>query len=217
MTVDNDALVLDRGRCAAVVIECQNDLIHESRIGERGIGNALASAVRDRRLLANIARVLEAARATGVPVLYANKESRPGMPVGDAPIYRMSRRHPILQEDTWGAQVHEAIAPQPGDHVIRRFLSIDASYASSLYATLRALRRDTIIAMGVSTNFAVEGTVRGAVNRHFRVIVLEDCCASAPDDMHRFSIERILPLLATIADSHQVAAALSASADAPPR
>jgi nicotinamidase-related amidase len=191
-----------------VVIECQNDLIHASRIGERGIGNALAIAVRDRNVLANIGRILHAARATHVPVLYANKETRPGMPVGDAPIYRMSRRHPILQEASWGAAVHEDIAPQPGDHVIRRILSIDASYGSDLYGLLRALGRTTIIAMGVSTNFAVEGTVRGAVNRGFRVVIAEDGCASAPEDMHRFSIERILPLLATVSDSNQIAAAL---------
>lgn len=203
-----EELRIEPGRCAAVVIECQNDLIHESRIGERGIGSALATAVRDRNVLANIARVLAAARRAGVPVLYANKESRPGIPAGDAPLYRLARRNPILTEGSWGAEVHAAIAPQAGDQVIRRFLSIDASYASGLYATLRALGRDTMIAMGVSTNFAVEGTVRGAVNRHFRVIVPEDCCASAPDDMHRFSIERILPLLATITDSHRLVAAL---------
>lgn len=202
-------LTLAIDRSAVVVIECQNDLIHASRIGERGIGNALAIAVRDRNVLANIGRILHAARAAQVPVLYANKESRPGMPVGDAPIYRMSRRHPILQEGSWGAAVHEDIAPQPGDHLVRRILSIDASYASDLYGLLRALGRTTIIAMGVSTNFAVEGTVRGAVNRGFRVVVAEDGCASAPEDMHRFSIERILPLLATVSDSNQIAAALA--------
>jgi nicotinamidase-related amidase len=204
-------LVLDRDRAAVVVIECQNDLIHESRIGERGIGNALATAVRDRHVLRNIGRILAAARAAAVPVLYANKETRPGMPVGDAPIYRMSRKRAILVEGTAGAAVHDAIAPQPGDHVIRRVLSIDASYGSDLYAMLRALGRTTMIAMGVSTNFAVEGTVRGAVNRGLRVVIAEDCCASAPDDMHRFSVERILPLLATISDSASIAAALARS------
>lgn len=201
-------LELDADRSAVVVIECQNDLIHESRIGEKSIGNALATAVRDRVVLANIARILATARAAGVPVLYANKETRPGMPVGDAPIYRMSRRHPILLEGTWGAAVHDSIAPQPGDHVLRRVLSIDASYGSDIYGLLRALGRSTMIATGVSTNFAVEGAVRGAVNRGFRVIIAEDGCASAPEDMHRFSIERILPLLATISDSHQIATAL---------
>jgi nicotinamidase-related amidase len=133
------------------------------------------------------------------------------MPVGDAPIYRMSRRNPILQEGTWGAAVHDDIAPQEGDHVVRRVLSIDASYGSDLFGLLRALSRSTIVAMGVSTNFAVEGTVRGAVNRGFRVVIAEDGCASVPEDMHRFSIERILPLLATISDSRRIAAAFGNS------
>jgi nicotinamidase-related amidase len=202
-------LALDANRCAVVVIECQNDLIHESKIGAKGIGGALASAVRERDVLANIARVLQAARAARVPVLYANKEGRPGIPTTDAPIFRWSRQHPMLIEGTWGAKVHEAIAPQPGDHVIRRFLSVDASYGSSLYGTLRALGRDTMIAMGVSTNFAVEGAVRGAVNRLFRTVVVEDGCASVPEEMHRFSVERILSLLGTVTTSRQLATTLA--------
>ena len=89
-------------------------------------------------------------------------------------------------------------AAQPGDIVLRRFLSVDPSYGAGLFGTLRALRRDGIIAMGVSTNFAVEGTVRGAVNRSLSVVVPEDCCAGVPLEMHRFSVERILSLLATV-------------------
>ena len=202
------ALTLPHDRTAVVVIECQNDLVHESKIGTGGIGGALAAAVRDRNVLDRIAQVLRAARAGQVPVLYANKESKPGIPTTNAPIFRIGRRNPILIEGTWGAEVHAAIAPADGDHVIRRFLSIDASYGSSLFGTLRALGRTLIVAMGVSTNFAVEGTVRGAVNRLFDVVVPEDCCASVPDEMHRFSIDRILALLATISSSDEVVHAL---------
>ncbi len=204
------ALTLPHDRTAVVVIECQNDLIHESKIGTGGIGGALATAVRDRNVLDHIAQVLGAARAAQIPVLYANKESKPGIPTTNAPIFRIGRRNPILIEGTWGAQVHPAIAPADADHVIRRFLSVDASYGSSLFGTLRALGRTLIVAMGVSTNFAVEGTVRGAVNRLFDVVVPEDCCASVPDEMHRFSIDRILSLLATISSSDEVVRALSA-------
>lgn len=202
------ALILPHDRTAVVVIECQNDLIHESKIGTGGISGALAAAVRDRNVLQHIAQVLGAARAVQIPVLYANKESKPGIPTTNAPIFRIGRRNPILIEGTWGAEVHAAIAPANGDHVIRRFLSVDASYGSSLFGTLRALGRTLIIAMGVSTNFAVEGTVRGAVNRLFDVVVPEDCCASVPDEMHRFSIDRILSLLATISSSDEVVRAL---------
>ena len=133
------------------------------------------------------------------------------MPTSDAPIYRIGKRIPILREGTAGAEVHAAIAPRDGDVVIRRFLGVDASYGSGLFATLRALSRSVIIAMGVSTNFAVEGTVRGAVNRLFEVVVPEDCCASVPDDMHRFSIERILPVLGTVSCSAAVVDALRAA------
>lgn len=206
------ALTLPRDRTAVVVIECQNDLIHESKIGTKGIGGALAAAVRERNVLTHIAEVIQAARAAQVPVLYANKESKPGIPTTDAPIFRMGKRNPILQEGTWGADVHPAIAPRDGDYVIRRFLSVDASYGSSLFGTLRALGRSMIIAMGVSTNFAVEGTVRGAVNRLFEVVVPEDCCASVPEEMHRFSIEHILSLLGTVTTSAAVVGALRADA-----
>ena len=205
------ALTLPRDRTAVVVIECQNDLIHESKIGTGGIGGALAAAVRDRNVLQHIAQVLRAARAAQVPVLYANKESKPGIPTSHAPIFRIGRRNPILIEGTWGAEVHPGLAPADGDHVIRRFLSVDASYGSSLFGTLRALGRTLVVAMGVSTNFAVEGTVRGAVNRLFDVVVPEDCCASVPDEMHRFSIDRILSLLATISSSDEVVRALTAT------
>lgn len=206
------ALTLPRDRTAIVVIECQNDLIHESKIGTAGIGGALAAAVRERNVLEHIAKVVHAARGAQVPVIYANKESKPGVPTTNAPIFRIGRRNPILIEGTWGADVHAAVAPTGGDYVIRRFLSVDASYGSSLFGTLRALGRTLIVAMGVSTNFAVEGTVRGAVNRLFEVVVPEDCCASVPEEMHRFSIDRILALLGTISSSDAVVQALTGTA-----
>jgi nicotinamidase-related amidase len=205
------ALALPRDRTAVVVIECQNDLVHESKIGTAGIGGALAAAVRERNVLDRIADVLRAARVAQVPVLYANKESKRGVPTGDAPIFRLGKRSPILLEGTWGAAVHPAIAPQAGDYVLPRFLGVDASYGSGLFATLRALRRPLLVAMGVSTNFAVEGTVRGAVNRLFEVVVAADCCASVPHEMHWFSIERILPLLATVTTSDEIVRGLQAA------
>ena len=75
---------------------------------------------------------------------------------------------------------------------------------------LRALRRDQIVAMGVSTNFAVEGTVRGAVNRTLAAIVVEDCCASVPHELHEFAIQRILPLIAQVTSAADVIEALRA-------
>jgi nicotinamidase-related amidase len=193
---------------AVVVIECQNDLVHESRAAQKGVSGALARAVAARGMLPRIAAVLASARAATVPIVYATMENRPDVPKPDCAIYRWSKGQQILRPGTWGVEVHAAIRPEPGDHVLVRHVSIDPSHGSGLWATLRALGRRTVIVMGVSTNFAVEGTVRAAANRAFDVIVAEDCCASAPDEWHRFSVENILPLIATVTTSESVIAGL---------
>ena len=199
---------IDRERAAVVVIECQNDLVHESRAAQKGVSGALARAVAARGMLPRMKPVLDAARRAGVPVLYATIENRPEIPKPDCAIYRWSKGQQILRPGTWGAEVHADIRPEPGDFVVNRYLSIDPSYGSALWATLRSLGRRTLVTMGVSTNFAVEGTVRAAANRMFDVVLVEDCCASAPEEWHRFSVQNIMPLIATVASAQDVIAAL---------
>jgi len=199
---------IDRERAAVVVIECQNDLVHESRAAQKGVSGALARAVAARGMLPRMKQLLDAARRAGLPVLYATIENRPEIPKPDCAIYRWSKGQQILRPGTWGAEVHADIRPEPGDFVVNRYLSIDPSYGSALWATLRSLGRRTLITMGVSTNFAVEGTVRAAANRMFDVVLVEDCCASAPEEWHRFSVQNIMPLIATVASAQDVIAAL---------
>ena len=199
---------IDRERTAVVVIECQNDLVHESRAAQKGVSGALARAVAARGMLPRMKQVLDTARRAGVPVLYATIENRPEIPKPDCAIYRWSKGQQILRPGTWGAEVHADIRPEPGDFVVNRYLSIDPSYGSALWATLRSLRRRTLIVMGVSTNFAVEGTVRAAVNRMFDVVLVEDCCSSVPDEWHRFSVENILPLISTVTNTETVISVL---------
>ncbi|MGH7897688.1 MAG: cysteine hydrolase family protein [Candidatus Binatia bacterium] len=204
------SLAIRKHEAAVAVIECQNDLIHESKAAQKGVSGGLARAVAARGVLPKMRSLLAAARVSGVPVLYATIENRPEIPKPDCAIYRWSKGQQLLRPGTWGAEVHADIKPEPGDLVVNRHLSVDPSYGSELWATLRALGRRTLIVMGVSTNFAVEGTVRAAVNRMFDVIVVEDCCASVPDEWHRFSTENILPLIATVSDAERVIAALAA-------
>jgi len=197
---------LDARTTAVLVVECQNDLVHESNGGRRGVGAALARAAQARGLVPRAARLLAAARGRGVHVIHLTMENIPGFPTPDAPLYSRMRGRRLLERGTWGAEIHPALAPAPGELVIARHLSEDPSYGSGLWATLHALRMETVVVFGVSTNFAVEGTVRAAVNRFFRVVVVEDCCASVPDAWHRFSVENILPLLGTVTTSERLLA-----------
>lgn len=202
---------LDPTRCAVCVVEMQNDIVHESNIGQKGIGGVLAEQVSKRGVIAKLQPVLAAARERGIPVLYINFCLKPGFPKPNTLLHRRSRKKPTLVEGTWGVAIHEALAPQPQDFILERTVGVDGSYGTQLYPVLRALGRTTMIMSGVSTNLAVEGVVRASVNRGFDVVVMEDCCASYPDEWHRFSIENIMPLIATVTDSTAVLAAITAN------
>ncbi len=209
MTEPTD-LSLSVDRAALLLVEMQNDIVHESNVGERGLGGVLAMQVQKRGVIAKLQVLTAAARARGVPVLYINFCGKPGFPRPNTRLHRLSASKPRLVEGTWGVRVHEALTPQPQDFVLERTVGVDGSYGTQLYPVLRQLGRTTMIMTGVSTNLAVEGIVRASVNRGFDVIVVEDCCASYPDEWHRFSVENIMPLLATVTSSDAVLAALRA-------
>ena len=202
---------LPRDATAIVVVELQNDLVHPSLIGQKGLTGKLAEAVAQRGVLPRLADLLSRCRDAGVPILYATKERHPDIPQpAHAPIYKLAGvAAPKLVHGTWGAEVVDDIAPQKGDVVLPRYTSIDPSHGSEIWSVLRNLRTETLIVAGISTTMAVEGLVRAAANRGFRVVVVEDCCASFPEEWHRFSADNILPLIADVVPAAEVAAVLS--------
>ncbi|MEX2554828.1 MAG: cysteine hydrolase [Actinomycetota bacterium] len=201
---------LDRGATAMLVVELQNDLVHPSLVGAKGLSGKLAEAVQSRGLLPRLASLLARCRVAGVPVLYATKERHPSLPVPEHPaIYRAARSGGSkLVAGTWGAQVLDEIAPQEGDVVLARYTSLDPSHGTEIWNVLRNIGATTLVVAGISTTIAVEGVVRAAANRGLRVIVVEDCCASYPEAWHRFSADNVLPLLADVVPATEVEAAL---------
>jgi len=204
------ALELVADRCALLVVELQNDMVHESNIGKGGLGGRLAPEVARRGVLDKTARVLAATRSASVPVLYVNVGVKPGFPRPPAPIYKRLAKGPqALVEGTWGAEVHERVAARPEDFVLSRTVSFDGSYGTQLYPVLRMLGRSVLMILGISTNFAVEGIVRASVNRGFEIVLIEDCCASVDQKMHDWSVANIMPVFATVTTAAEVIAQLA--------
>jgi nicotinamidase-related amidase len=204
---------LDPDKAALLVVELQNDMVHESKVGEKGLGGGLAEAVHRRGVLPRVARLLAAARSRRTPVFYINVENKPGFPRPRARIYDIaSKRGPVLVEGTWGAETHEAVKPEPQDFVLGRTCSMDGSHGSGLYAILAQLRREQLVIMGISTTLAVEGIVRASLNRGYEMFVVEDCCAGLPQEWHDWSIRNTLPLLATVTSADEVERVLTRDA-----
>jgi biuret amidohydrolase len=204
---------LPRGATAMLVVELQNDLVHPSLLGAKGLSGKLAEAIQQRGVLPRLAALLDRMRAAKVPVLYATKERHPSIPLPAYPagLYRAARSMDAkLVTGTWGAQIVDEVAPIDGDVVLPRLTSIDASYGSGLWEVLTNIGATTPVVAGISTTMAVEGVVRAAANRGLRVVVVEDCCASFPEEWHRFSADNILPLLAEVVPASDVEIALPA-------
>jgi nicotinamidase-related amidase len=204
------SLDLEPRKAALLVVELQNDMVHETNLGKKGLGSALSEAVHRRGVLGKVARLLAVARAAAVPVFYINVANQPGFPRPRARIYELAgKRGPSMVAGTWGAETHDTVAPAPGDHVLTRTTSVDGSYGTGLYALLSALRREQLAICGISTTLAVEGLVRASLNRGYEMFVVEDCCAGVPQEWHDWSIKNTLPLLATITATTEVEAAFA--------
>ncbi|GAA4326529.1 hypothetical protein GCM10023144_10100 [Pigmentiphaga soli] len=62
----------------------------------------------------------------------------------------------------------------------------------------------------------LHSTARYADDCGFRVQVLEDCCASPDEALHRFEMEKILPLFGTVTSADAFIASLAGGAGAEP-
>src|ERR1700742_853113 len=114
-------------------------------------------------------------------------------------IARAGRTH---NADDPATAVHDAVAPEPGDIIVRK-TRVGAFSTTDLDEQLRARQIGTLILAGISTSGVVLSTVRDASDRDYRVFVLADASADPRPGVHEFLIEQIFPNQAqviTIAD-----------------
>jgi nicotinamidase-related amidase len=108
-----------------------------------------------------------------------------------------------LHNDSPTTAVHERVAPQDGDIVVRK-TRVGAFSTTDLDAQLRERDVDTLILAGISTSGVVLSTVRDASDRDYRVIVLADATADPQSDVHDFLIERIFPRQGEVITTEQL-------------
>ena len=200
------ALAIDKGHTALLVMDFENDIVHENG-AFKDFG--FAAMVKQNDVLAKSARLLDAARRSGVKVIYAIITYRPGYPErpANSGLFEGTIQANAIVEGTWGAEIHESVTPQDGEPVVTR-RGVSAFYGSDLAALLATGGIDTLLLSGVATNFVVEGTAREAADRGYNVVIVGDCCASASQETHDVTLNTTLPFLSTISNLDEVIAAL---------
>jgi len=196
------ATLLAPATAALLVMECQ-----EGIIGQGGTLSALADAVRRHGTVGQIARVLDAARAKGVPVFHCLMARRPdgGGAMANCLLLAATRKsdRPLLPGSPQQAPV-QALAPVEGEWVLTRYHGLTPFHGTELDQLLRNLGVRTVVATGVSVNIGILGLVLEAVNAGYQVVIPREAVTGTPDEYVSVVMENTLRLLATLAPVDQV-------------
>ncbi|WP_062214863.1 isochorismatase family protein [Streptomyces sp. NBRC 109706] len=92
----------------------------------------------------------------------------------------------VLVHDTWNTMIVDRLTPVGGDHVLRKN-RFSGFHDRALDATLRRLGVNDLIVTGCTTSVCVESTVRDAMFRDYRPLVLTDCVAEPQGRRHHDS------------------------------
>ena len=157
-------------------------------------------------------RMIAAARAAGLPIIYTTPVSRAdGADVVLLPtdLRRETGVPPLTNgvEGTPDAGFPDEIAPRAEDYVfLKRRPS--AFYGTGVAELLHMLRRDTIVIGGGATNRGVETSVREAFNLDLASIVVRECCWGGDAAAHAYSLDKAMKMYARIRTLDQIAAML---------
>jgi len=99
--------------------------------------------------------------------------------------------------DSPATAIHQDIAPQAGDIVVRK-TRVGAFSTTDLHQQLSDRGITTLILAGISTSGVVLSTVRDAADRDYRVLVLTDASADPRPDVHEFLTNEIFPRQAQV-------------------
>lgn len=193
-----DDPVLDAKHTALLVIDIQNTYV------ERPDRATLSPAEQKRydqwtpfhhrmqkSVIPNTAKMLDFARRHGMECLFA----RIACHTADGRDRSLSQKLPgwnnlLLPKNDLPSQLVPELQPA-GDEIVVTKTTDSALTGTNLRLILHNLGIKTVICCGIFTDQCVSSTVRSLADESYAVIVLEDCCAAATDELHRKELEII--------------------------
>ncbi len=197
---------LDPKRTALIVQDMQNDVIVE---GGAFADSGAPQHAKEQNAVENAARLADAARSKGVPVIHVHyivEEGASGLKL-NAPLFNGVKDTNGLVRGTWGAAPADGLEPRPGDLVVEK-MRMSAWEGTKLEVLLAGLGVDTIVITGAWTNMSIEHTARTGADKGYYMYVVDDCCSTMNADWHNASINFALQNVSTVTNSGEVVEAL---------
>lgn len=204
----NDQLTLDPKTTAMIIQDLQNDVISE---GGAFAGDGGYDHAKSQNVVENVARLAEAARSVGVPVIHVHYVVDPGAPGTklNAGLYRAVKESNALVRGTWGAAAAPGVEPQEGDLVVEK-MRTSAFYNTRLMTLLQGFATEAVIVTGAWTHMSIEHTARYGADAGYRMIVISDACSSINDEWHNAGLNYALTAVGEVASLEEAIEALGA-------
>jgi ureidoacrylate peracid hydrolase len=220
-----EELAVDYAETSVIVVDMQNDFC--SKGGMFDCAGINISAIR--KAIVPTGRVLSAAREAGIAVVYLKMGFRADLSdlgKGDSP-NRLRHLHfgvgkqcttfdgrqgRFLIRDTWNTDVIEELQPKPQDIVLYKS-RFSGFHQTELDNILRMRGIRNLIFTGCTTSVCVDSTIRDAMFRDYRCILLADCVGEPiGNDMsrsnHEASVLTIQTVFGWVSDSERFEFAL---------
>ena len=131
-------------------------------------------------------RLLDAARARMVPIIYTTSPWRPGG--GDQPFKSAADRSPGFREwDGRACRIDDRVAPQPRDLVLEKE-NASAFFGTHLAPYLIGQGVDTLLITGCSTSACIRATATDAKSYRFRPIIVRECVGDRSPVAHEWTL-----------------------------
>lgn len=206
---------LEKGRLALLVIDIQNVYLQRPDPSTLdAVGRAAYDAwtpFHDRmhtQVLPTVGGLMQRFRRDGHEVLFA----RIACQTGDGRDRSLSQKMPgwnnlLLPKDQWESQIPSQVAPQRDEIVVTKTTD-SALTGTNLRLVLHNLGITQVVCCGIFTDQCVSSTVRSLADESFSVIVVEDACAAASDNLHRHELEIINMIYCHVMSAAELAAYL---------
>lgn len=120
----------------------------------------------------------------------------------------LSQRRPgfndvLLPKDDAPSQIIEALAPQPDEVVVTKTTD-SALTGTNLRLVMHNMGVKNVVVAGIFTDQCVSSTVRSLADESFNVVVIDDGCAAATDELHARELEILNNIYCQVMDSDDV-------------
>lgn len=158
--------------------------------------------------LPQMARLADACRAKGVPVIFTNISYAPGGHEGGLFYKKVPALRAFNEGSPLGAFPPE-LTPQQGDHVVSKFYP-SIFFGTALAPMLRTMGADTLMLAGYSTSGCVRASALDTLCNGFAPFVVSDCCADRDARPHEANLFDMQAKMAEVIDTDRAVALVGA-------